>query len=469
MKLSNLQIGIAGILVFLLHGMDMFAQRDQEPSNDRRIIIIEEYTDENGNKVTKRTEKYGDDTEIIIHGDDVHVYEKEYDDRTLLNDLDEHWDHLEIEIENLEDCAEKVGEDLERAFEGAGEEFEEWWENRGDHWFWNQPKDREDERGFPFGRSPLFDPEPRPYLGIVMNNGGEGEVVISRVTEHSAASEAGLKKGDVLLEIDGEPIEDIEEVQEIIGEAAVGNSLRILYERNGETRSTSATLKERAPRFLQEGENRFKYPNHKYRFENKGISEEKKCKLIGVYTHFQENEDGLEIIKVIPGTAAEEAGLKKGDVIKAVGNTPVTSHKGLAEARDSYEPGSEMSVEIAREGKIMVLAVKRYNCQEKVDMGLDQESLRFENNLRLEEFNAFPNPAKGFVNLNFTGEAVPTVVRINDVSGKEIYKKELPEFSGNFNQRLDLDDAPSGLLIINIQQGEKQFFEKLVNDMESGF
>ena len=471
MKLSNLQIGIAGILVFLLHGLDTVAQRDQEPRSERRVIIIEEYTDENGKTITKRTEKYGEETEVIIHGDDIHIYDGQRDDQALLNDLGQHWDDLEIEIERIEDCAERIGEDLEQAFEGAGEDFENWWEGREDSWFWNRPKDRSEDRGFPFGKSSLFEEEPRPYLGIVMRpTDTDNGVRITRVMENSAASAAGLQEGDLLMEIDGEEIKNIDDVQRLIGNAEVGNSLRILYDRSGNIRSTTATLAEKPRnRFLQNSENRFTFPKGKLQLKNTELSNEKRCKLIGVYTHFQDNEEGLEVIKVISGTAAEEAGLKKGDVIKSVGNTPITSHKVLAVARDSYSPGSVMQVVVERNGQILTVPVKRYDCSEGPNMGLNLGNSRFENNLELDEFQAFPNPAKGFVNLNFSGKAVPTIVRINDVSGKQVFKTELPEFSGNFSQRIDLEDSASGLMIISIEQGGTQYFEKLINETNTGF
>ena len=75
--------------------------------------------------------------------------------------------------------------------------------------------------------------------------------------------------------------------------------------------------------------------------------------------------------------------------------------------------------------------------------------------LELQNFRAAPNPSHGLINLRFQSEAKPLNLRILSADGQIVYQRELPRFSGNFDEQIDLQDAPKGTLFISIQQGEQ--------------
>ena len=65
--------------------------------------------------------------------------------------------------------------------------------------------------------------------------------------------------------------------------------------------------------------------------------------------------EGVLIVRVIPGSPAAKSGLKPGDAIRKVGNTPVKTSLQVQEQVDKSEIGSPLSVEILREGKLKTL------------------------------------------------------------------------------------------------------------------
>jgi len=67
---------------------------------------------------------------------------------------------------------------------------------------------------------------------------------VSSIQAGSPAAAAGLRRGDVLLEIDGESLET-EEGGRQFGSVKPGQSVRWTYRRDGETRTTTATAAER--------------------------------------------------------------------------------------------------------------------------------------------------------------------------------------------------------------------------------
>lgn len=61
--------------------------------------------------------------------------------------------------------------------------------------------------------------------------------------------------------------------------------------------------------------------------------------------------DGLVITDVASSSAALEAGLKKGDIIKSVNGTPVTLASELQELVTRYKPGDKIAIVYSRNGK----------------------------------------------------------------------------------------------------------------------
>lgn len=76
-----------------------------------------------------------------------------------------------------------------------------------------------------------------PDLGTV--NG----VYIAKVTDGSAAEEAGLEKGDVITKIDDKDVSKMSELQEQIAQHKPGDKVRITYIRNKKTKTAEITLR----------------------------------------------------------------------------------------------------------------------------------------------------------------------------------------------------------------------------------
>ena len=83
-------------------------------------------------------------------------------------------------------------------------------------------------------------------LGTVPDFAYSGEGVrISGVTPGGAAEEAGLKAQDVLLNYDGEAIEDMQSYSNLLRQSGPGDTITIDVLREGQMISIEATLKAR--------------------------------------------------------------------------------------------------------------------------------------------------------------------------------------------------------------------------------
>ncbi len=88
---------------------------------------------------------------------------------------------------------------------------------------------------------------------------------------------------------------------------------------------------------------------------------------LGVTT--ENHDDGAEVTTIVKGSAAEKAGLKKGDVITRVGDSKIEEPSDLTEAIQSKKPGEKVTV-----------TYKRNNSQQTATAELDKWNGIFQGN-----------------------------------------------------------------------------------------
>jgi len=299
----------------------------------------------------------------------------------------------------------------------------------------------------------------RPILGVHENTDvNVSGVVIGTVLEGKGAQAAGLKAGDVVVQVDGKTITGGSSLRTALSDHKPGDRVSLVYQRDGKTIQIQTVLSADRGYFTQK-------------------VERDPCKVfIGVYTSGNALEGlGLRVSGVIDGTPAKESEVQPGDIILALNGALVNNHQELTRERDLKKPGETFRLTVLREGVTMEIDSKFKSCdtpgnaavQETVEV-LQEDSKSeprensVENTLSLELFEAYPSPTLGLVNINFVAEAVPTTVRILDVTGKAVYLKELPQFGGSFNEQVNLSNNKSGNYVLSIQQGDKVRSKQIV-------
>ena len=92
-----------------------------------------------------------------------------------------------------------------------------------------------------FGVS-VFDPESAARYGYILNI--DKGVYIFRLTLNGPADKAGLQRGDILLKVDGKEVNNVFDVRAAIVNHKVGDSVEVVYDRNGHKQTTTVTLEE---------------------------------------------------------------------------------------------------------------------------------------------------------------------------------------------------------------------------------
>ena len=78
--------------------------------------------------------------------------------------------------------------------------------------------------------------------------------------------------------------------------------------------------------------------------------------FLGVQVESTDDDSGVHIQKVVEGSAAERAGLQKGDLIVSFNGQSVEDPVGLTQAIRGLEPGDSANVEILRDGQSRTLS-----------------------------------------------------------------------------------------------------------------
>jgi putative serine protease PepD len=80
------------------------------------------------------------------------------------------------------------------------------------------------------------------YLGVQIGDAPNGGAQVGAVTSGSPADKAGLQKGDVITAVDGKSVASANALTVAVGSHAVGDKVELTIQRNGTTKTITATL-----------------------------------------------------------------------------------------------------------------------------------------------------------------------------------------------------------------------------------
>ena len=151
-----------------------------------------------------------------------------------------------------------------------------------------------------------------PSIAKALNLDAAVGALVSQVVPGSAAEEAGIQAGDVILAIDGRAVEDSTSLRNMIGLMRLGTDMEIAYIRDGETRTMRAETGRSSSQVLAESEAVNKFKGAEFR------------DLDPSHPRY-DTVEGVLVAEVKEGSPAERNGLQPGDIVTAVNRTKVRS------------------------------------------------------------------------------------------------------------------------------------------------
>jgi len=252
--------------------------------------------------------------------------------------------------------------------------------------------------------------EGRAFLGVTLKDVGSGDLerlklgeergaVVGSVEPDSAAEQAGVQEGDVILGYQGQRVLSATQLARLVRESPAGRTVAIEVSRGGTVRTLSATLGERKGRHFTFGFDRDfhveipeppeppEHPKHpeppeapehpvqphmrwsfpggdmeelllRHRGPRKlGIGYQEISGQLAEYFELAEGP-GILVTEVEEDGAAFKAGIKAGDVIVAFAGERIEGSRHLRRLVQRSDPGEKVTVELIRDGKPLELELE---------------------------------------------------------------------------------------------------------------
>ncbi|MDX2195049.1 MAG: Do family serine endopeptidase [Cytophagales bacterium] len=155
-------------------------------------------------------------------------------------------------------------------------------------------------------------------------------VYISGVNDGSAAKDAGLKDGDVILKIDDKEVNSVNRLQETVAQYRPGDKVKVIYSRNNEKKIATVTLKNKR------GTYKIMKQASQQMIEDLGVQLEPVKKEEAEKLNI---DGGLKVTALLDGPL-KETGVKTGFIITKIDKFDVKTVKDITDALQSRNEAS---------------------------------------------------------------------------------------------------------------------------------
>jgi S1-C subfamily serine protease len=173
-------------------------------------------------------------------------------------------------------------------------------------------------------------------------------VVVTHVIAGSPAQAGGLRNGDILLEINGQPVFSVSRLRWLIDKPAADARLELKYYRDGETLTTDIALMRppRRPSQPPRSQTQWDWASPAYLGMNLQPLTEGLREAFAV-------PDGIGVLitEVYADSAAKHGGLNAGDVIVKMDRRTIRNIDDVRHALGYFDPEDKLVLEIIRDKK----------------------------------------------------------------------------------------------------------------------
>jgi len=159
-------------------------------------------------------------------------------------------------------------------------------------------------------------------FGLSQANGA----LVGEVSPDTPAARAGVKRGDVILAVNGQPVGSANDLRLRISQTAPGTNVKLQIWREGKTQDVSLALGELPEKADKAG------PEEGGSGGLEGVDVQELTADIAEQLQLAPGTRGVVVTSVDPASAAAAADLRRGDVIQEVNHKPVTNVQQYREA-----------------------------------------------------------------------------------------------------------------------------------------
>lgn len=207
--------------------------------------------------------------------------------------------------------------------------------------------------------------EARPWVGISLvplnerlaehlELDVEEGIVVVRVHPESPAAEAGFERGDIVLTVGTDAVDEVVDVVQAVGASTIGGTLDFGVLRGVDNVALSVAVGERPA------------PQHQDRPEHRPSNAKSKPWVGMVLVSLNENlaerleldaAESIVVLQVREDSPAGAAGMAAGDIILTVGNVTVEKIAAIVQSVREAEAGDVLTFTIARQGEALPVSI----------------------------------------------------------------------------------------------------------------
>ncbi|MBA4394742.1 MAG: peptidase, partial [Desulfobacca sp.] len=173
--------------------------------------------------------------------------------------------------------------------------------------------------------------------------------LVGDVTQGGPAEKAGIKAGDIIIEFDGKPIKETNDLPRLVAAVAVGKVVEVKVLREGKPQQFQVKIQELDDKQIASSRSQTK--------EALGLAVQEFTPELA--RRFKmDYEPGVLIVQVREGGPAEEAGIQEGDLIKEVNRKPAKDLKTYQNLISNIKKGANVLLRVKRGGMNLFVGLR---------------------------------------------------------------------------------------------------------------
>jgi len=176
------------------------------------------------------------------------------------------------------------------------------------------------------------------------------------VVKESPAARAGIMRGDIVLEFNGKEIKDVSTLRNLVAQSKTGTEITMRILRAGKEFVVKVGILELPREVAEILPDRL--PNDPEARVLTGLTVMDLSKEIVKQLGFNKDEKGVVVVRVEPGSAADEAEIKKGDIIKEMNKKEIVNLEDFNKAATGIKKNESVLLFVNRSGKKFYVILK---------------------------------------------------------------------------------------------------------------
>jgi len=191
-------------------------------------------------------------------------------------------------------------------------------------------------------------PEISQSMGLKNSNGA----LVSDIETGGPADKAGLKRGDVIVAVNGKDIEEMQDLPRTVANYKPGSAIELSIIRDGKPQTVKVNLGEMPGDHKTENASSGDKVEHKIGLVVNEITPQMQAR------YGLAKKSGVIVINVLDGTLADEAGFKSGDIILEINKQKIGTMSQYNKILSGMKDGYSYLFLVERQDKTIYLGLK---------------------------------------------------------------------------------------------------------------